>query len=212
MRLFPIYAHLEGRQCLVIGGGTIALRKARSLADAGAVVRIVAPDICTEIREEFVEPHEYICREYDPDDLNDVFIVVASTNDEALNARIAADCRNRGILVNAVDQPDDCDFYVPALVQRDDIQIAISTGGKSPAMAGWLRREIDKILSERLGDGLNIISVARRTLIDSNPPDYCGRADGFREFFESELWRDYLDGKRDLNPEKVVEWISSCSD
>ena len=210
--LYPIFLDLTDRLCVVIGGGNVAFRKASSLADAGAKLRVVAPVICPEIAVGFSTAHEVVEKEYDASDINAAYLVVAATDDAALNTRIAADCRDRGILINAVDQPDDCDFHVPAVVNRGGIQIAVSTGGCSPAMAGWLKREIDENLGPRLGDGLDIIGEVRGRLIESDPGGFDGRAKGFREFFESDIWRGFLDGKRGLSVEEVVEWISSFTD
>ncbi len=210
--LYPIFLDLTDRLCVVIGGGNVAFRKARSLADAGAKLRVVAPVICPEIAGEFSTAHEVVEKEYDTSDITAAYLVVAATDDAGLNTRIAADCRERGILINAVDQPDDCDFHVPAVVNRGRIQIAVSTSGHSPAMAGWLKREIDRNLGPRLGEGLGIIAEARSRLIESDPAGFDERAKGFREFFESDIWRGFLDGKRELSVEEVVEWISSFTD
>jgi siroheme synthase-like protein len=210
--LYPIFLNLKGRLCIVVGGGNVALRKARALAASGAKLRIVAPDICEEIRSEFGDAHEIIEREFEQSDLNGCLIAVAATDDRELNSRISADCRERGILVNAVDQPEDCDFYVPACIIAGGIYIAVSTIGHSPALAGWVKREIEKALSPKLADGLEIISKARRTLIDADPDGSAHRGKAFAEFFKSELWREFLDGTRELIVEEVVEWISSYTD
>jgi len=174
-------------------------------------LRIVAPDISAEIMDEFGNRHEIRRKQYEPSDLDGAFLVVAATDDKVLNSLVAANCRERGIIVNSVDQPADCDFHVPSVIRRGEIQIAISTGGHSPAMAGWLRREIEKALSHKLEQGLDIIAAARRRLIESDPNGFEKRSLGFSEFFESDIWRGFLSGDRELLVEEVVEWISSST-
>src|SRR2546427_3446247 len=103
---FPVALDLQGRRCLVVGGGSVAQRKVDALLDAGAQVLIVAPRISAEIEGlGLLRAVEIRLRQYQPDDLDGVFIVVAATDDRETNARVAADARQRGILVNAVDDP-----------------------------------------------------------------------------------------------------------
>ena len=210
-KLYPIFLNLTDRTCIVVGGGSIALNKAGKLADSGASLKIVAPEICDEIKSNF-SSHQILNKEYEEDDLNGCYLAVAATDDSGLNSKISNDCRKRGILVNAVDQPDDCDFYVPASIEKGSIQIAISTGGASPAMAGWIKRHIDSLLSERLSDGVEIISEARKNHIAKNPEKFNFRAIAFRAFFESDIWSDFLDGSAELSVEVVEQWISSFSE
>jgi precorrin-2 dehydrogenase/sirohydrochlorin ferrochelatase len=209
---YPIFLDITDRRCAVIGGGKVALRKARALDMAGAKLLIVAPEICEEILDEFGAFHEIRLKQYDPTDIEECFLVVAATDNTILNSLIAADCRAEGILVNAVDQPNDCDYFVPSIIKRGGIQIAISTGGSSPAMAAWLKRNIERGLSYRLEEGLEIVAEARRELIDADPDAFDARAKGFEEFFESGIWEKFLDGSRELTVEEVVEWISSSMD
>lgn len=209
---YPIFLDIAGRRCAVIGGGKVALRKARALDDAGAKLVIVAPEISPEIIEEFSGFQEIRHKQYDPTDIAGCFIVVAATDNTVLNSLIAADCREESILVNAVDQPNDCDFHVPGIIKRGGVQIAISTGGRSPAVTAWLKRHLERVLSYRLEEGLDIIAEARRELMDMEPDKFDARAAAFTEFFESGIWEKFLDGSRELTVEEVVEWISSSMD
>lgn len=188
------------------------MQKARKLAESGAVLRIVAPEICNEIIQEFSIGNEIRGKTYDIADLDGCYIVVAATDNEALNSQISKDCRKLGIMVNAVDQPEDCDFIVPAVVDKGGIRIAICTGGASPALAGWIKRQIDKALSPRLPEGLQMISKARAELIEKQPGEFDHRAKAFRAFFDSDLWLEFLDGSRDLTSEVIVGWILSYSE
>lgn len=145
---------LDGRRCLVIGGGPVGIRKARALTSAGADVVLVAPKggfDGVEIRR----------RPFAPRDLDGVFFVVCATDDEALNARVAALCDERGILVNVVDRPALCSVTFPAVLRRGALTIAISTGGRSPAVAKALRRELEKLCPASMAKLVRILGDAR---------------------------------------------------
>ena len=149
MRPYPIMLILEGQQTVVIGGGQVALRKAQSLVEAGALVTIVAWEIGDVSHMENVK---IVRASYKPEHLAEAKLVYACTNVPALNAEIATEARTIGALVNCVDQPEDCDFFVPAVVSTGPVTVAIGTGGASPALAGRLKKCIAEALPERLGD------------------------------------------------------------
>ena len=139
---YPIFLNLAGRRAVVVGGGQVALRKARALADAGAAVRVVAPEFLPQFAED--ERFECVAETYQARHVADAVVVVAATDDEAVNARAAADAREAGALVNVVDEPDRCDFIVPSQVRRGDLLIAVSTGGAAPSLARRLRERLEK--------------------------------------------------------------------
>ena len=139
---YPIFLNLAGRRAVVVGGGQVALRKARALADAGAAVRVVAPELLPQFAED--ERFECVAETYQARHVADAVVVVAATDDEAVNARAAADAREAGALVNVVDEPDRCDFIVPSQVRRGDLLIAVSTGGAAPSLARRLRERLEK--------------------------------------------------------------------
>lgn len=143
--MFPIFLKLEGWRCLVIGAGTVAEGKIRGLLDAGATVQVVAPKAVFQIRRwDFEGKLSWKPREFDPRDLDGVSIVIAATNSRKVNAQIFQEAKLRKVLCNAVDDPENCDFYYPAVVNRGDLQIAISTNGRSPALAQRLRKELEE--------------------------------------------------------------------
>lgn len=145
MRLFPMFVKLEGRQALLVGAGTIGEGKIESLLEAGAAVRVVAPKATPRVREWAREGRiEWEAREYRPADFAGAFLVIAATNSPALHDEIYLEARSRGILCNCVDEPERCDFYYPAVVRRGELQIAISTGGLSPALAQRLRKDLEQ--------------------------------------------------------------------
>jgi len=145
MSLFPIFVKLDGRRCLVVGAGTVAEAKIESLLATAASIHVVAPKATAKVREWSREGRiEWNAREYVPEDLSGVFLVIAATGSPALHDKICAKARRSGVLCNAVDEPQRCDFYFPAVVRRGELQIAISTGGLSPALAQRLRKELEQ--------------------------------------------------------------------
>jgi precorrin-2 dehydrogenase / sirohydrochlorin ferrochelatase len=144
MTLFPMFVKLEGRRVLVVGAGTVGEAKVESLLATAASVRVVAPKATPRVREWAREGRiEWVVREYRTADFAGMFLVIAATSSPALHDEIYAEARSRGVLCNAVDEPERCDFYFPAVVRRGELQIAISTGGLSPALAQRLRKELE---------------------------------------------------------------------
>lgn len=145
MSLFPMFVKLDGRRCLVIGAGSVGEAKIESLLATAASVHVVAPKATPKVREWAREGRIQLnLREYVPADLAGVFLVIAATSSRALHDEIYAEAKRRGVLCNTVDEPERCDFYFPAVVRRGDLQIAISTGGLSPALAQRLRKELEE--------------------------------------------------------------------
>jgi precorrin-2 dehydrogenase/sirohydrochlorin ferrochelatase len=139
---------LRGRRVVVVGGGTVGARKARDLVSAGASVTLVARK-AGEAAE--AEGAELLREPYRPEHLEGAALVFACTDDREVNARVAADARARGALVNAADQPEDCDFFVPATAGDGGVVVAVGTGGASPALAGRLARRLAEALPEHVG-------------------------------------------------------------
>jgi siroheme synthase-like protein len=159
---FPAFIDLRGRLCLVVGGGEVAARKARSLLAAGACVRVVAPEVCREmsalIRRGAVA-HDR--REYAEGDLEGSMLVFAATDDAEVNAAVYQEAAERGLLVNAVDDPARCTFIVPSQVVRGGICIAISTQGQSPALARHLREKIEHSIPPAYGELARLLGRLR---------------------------------------------------
>jgi uroporphyrin-III C-methyltransferase / precorrin-2 dehydrogenase / sirohydrochlorin ferrochelatase len=170
MSLFPMFLKLDGRRCVVVGAGTIARPKIESLLRAGARVTVIAPEARPEVeswgREGKLEWRE---REFTPEDLAGAFLVVAATDQKTVNHAVAEAARANGVLCNSVDDPPDCDFYYPSVIERGDLQIAISTGGKSPALAQQLREEFGALLPEDLGPWLDALGEQRQRILAALP-------------------------------------------
>ena len=141
---YPAFLRLDGKRVLLIGGGAVAARKAQALARCGALVKIVAPRVGASARR---AAERVVERRVEARDLDGVALAVCATDDEALNERVSALCRRRGIWANVVDRPLLCDFIVPAVLRRGPLSIAVSTGGASPFMARRLRRRLQAFLT-----------------------------------------------------------------
>jgi uroporphyrin-III C-methyltransferase/precorrin-2 dehydrogenase/sirohydrochlorin ferrochelatase len=170
MSLLPIFLKLDGRPGLIVGAGNVALEKIGSLLLTGARLRVVAPEAIEEIRQLTAEDKlEWVQRRFDVADLDGSFVVIAATDDPHVNATVYREAVERGILCNSVDDPPHCDFYFGSVVRRGDLQIAISTGGESPAVAQHLRREIDEQVPLDLGPWLKEIGKLRREILTTHP-------------------------------------------
>jgi precorrin-2 dehydrogenase / sirohydrochlorin ferrochelatase len=165
MALFPIFVKLRDRLCVVVGGGTVAESKIRSLLESDATVRVVAPSVTAPIDAWAVASRvELRLESYTPDELTGAFLVVAATSSPEVNRRVFQEAQAQGILCNAVDQPDECDFYYPAVVRRGSLQIAISTEGLSPALAQRLRRELETQFGPEYGVWLEWLGQVRQVV------------------------------------------------
>lgn len=145
MKYYPVQLDIRNRNCLVVGGGDVGNRKAKGLLGCGATVTVVSPRVCESLRKLADKGTiRWKPRAYRSSDLENVFIVIGATDDEALNLSIYTDASARNVLCNIVDRPEVCNFILPAVVHRGDLVITVSTSGKSPAYARRLREELEK--------------------------------------------------------------------
>ncbi|HEX4949704.1 MAG TPA: bifunctional precorrin-2 dehydrogenase/sirohydrochlorin ferrochelatase [Blastocatellia bacterium] len=185
MRYYPVCLDLQNRPVLVVGGGTIAEGKITQLVAASAQVHVVSPALTDKLqamvtqgaishrRGEFIEA-----------DLDGKVLVISATDQQAVNEAVAQAASTRGILCNVVDQPALCNFITPSLVSRGDLQISISTSGKSPTVAQRVKREISALIGAEYETLLEITAELRaevRTLI----PTFDERRDFLKSFVES---------------------------
>jgi siroheme synthase-like protein len=167
MRYYPVFLDIAGKPVVVIGGGEVALRKVEGLLDAGAHVTVVSPALHRDLEAFVAEGRvRHIAREYSPDDLEGYLIAFVATDDRSVNAAVAREGKGRGVWVNAVDDPANCDFIVPGIVRRGDIIVAVSTSAGSPAMARKLREDLEEFLSEEYALMLDVVAQVRRELRD----------------------------------------------
>src|SRR5699024_2007968 len=185
MSLYPIFADLNGRTVLVVGGGDVAARKVEGLLESGAEVRVVAPRLNGTlrglVRHGRVRHVEDVFR---PATLDDVWLAIAATADDAVNAEVARHAEAHRILVNVVDNADLSRFHVPARLRRGPLTLAVSSGGKAPALARRLRARLQAALDESLGD-LADLAGHHRSRIRAAFPDVAAR----RRFYD-----DLVDG------------------
>jgi siroheme synthase-like protein len=165
MSLFPIFVKLEGRLVVVVGGGEIAAGKIEGLLRAGARLRVIAPEVHTLFAEPIRNRKiDWLPRKFASGDLDGATLVIAATSAAGVNASVFREAETRGILCNAVDDIENCHFYYGSIVQRGDLQIAISTNGKSPALAQRLRRELEQQFGPEYEMWLEWLGVARELL------------------------------------------------
>ncbi len=158
MSYFPMFVNIAGMDCLVVGGGETAFQKTKVLLDFGAEVTVIAPEICGQIQE---IKAECVYSAFSESALCGRDIVIAATDDRELNHVISKLCRERNISVNAVDQPEDCDFIFPAYVKRGEVVTAVSSGGSSPMLAQRIKMLINNILPDNIGDMARILKDVR---------------------------------------------------
>lgn len=169
MSLFPIFLKLDGRSCLVVGAGKVGAPKIQSLLDAHARVVAVAPRALQSVQD--LAASEKIIwkrREFEAGDLQDIFLVIAATASSEVNRSVFLEAQRRNILCNCVDDPQHCDFYYPAVVRRGDLQLAISTAGKSPALAQRLRVELEEQFGTDYAAWVNELGNIRERLFASD--------------------------------------------
>lgn len=169
MELFPINLRLQGRNVVIVGGGRVALQKCLSLLPAGAAITVIAPELtaplCT-LRDEGKIDHRQ--RAFAPEDLDGVFMIFAATDDPAVNSAVAAAAVARQILVAAVDHQERGNFTTPAILRRGELTIAVSTGGKSPALARNIRDQLAKRYGSEYDEALTILGAVREKLLTAS--------------------------------------------
>ena len=163
--LFPLFLKLEGRRCVLVGAGAIARQKLEGLLASGADLHVVAPQAAAEIQELARSRRlTWTQAEFNAAHLDSAVLVVAAAGDPAVNEAVFRAARERGVLCNAVDEPERCDFFYPAVVRQGDLQIAISTAGKSPALAQRIRRELEEQFDAGYVAWLNWLGRVRELL------------------------------------------------
>ncbi|HVN71184.1 MAG TPA: bifunctional precorrin-2 dehydrogenase/sirohydrochlorin ferrochelatase [Desulfomonilia bacterium] len=194
-RYLPIFIDLRDRLAIVVGGGPVAARKVESLVKAGARVKVIAPEVVDEIA---VNPSVQVdLREYEEDDLEGAFLVIAATDSEKINRAVSEEAGQRRIFCNVVDRPELCSFIVPSVVERGPIKVAISTGGFSPALSRRLRA----LIGNNIGDeyvSLAAILGMIRPIVRSSSGDSEDHKRVFDLLIDSELIDAIRSGDRAL--------------
>jgi precorrin-2 dehydrogenase / sirohydrochlorin ferrochelatase len=207
---YPVALDLQGKSCLVVGGGTLATEKVEGLLVAGAHIAVVSPVVTPTIAY-LAEGGELELRQrpYAVDDLDGIYLAYGATEDRAENARVAVDARRRGVIVNAVDDIPNCDFFAVSIVRRGDLQIAISTNGRSPAFARWVREYLDAWLPKAFGGVLDALADVRQDLrAQGTTPPYERWQAAIGEEVFLQLPRGVTDGARN----RVYEAVTAAPD
>lgn len=218
MRYYPVFLDLQGKPVVVVGGGNVALQKIGNLVEAGAQVTLVSPELIPELKQ-YVDDGKvmHIKREYENGDMDGYFLAFVATDDGAINKVVADEARSRGVWVNAVDDVPNCDFIMPSIVQKGELIIALSTSGKSPAMARKVREDVEAFLGEEDAALLDLAAEVRRELneqkIEVRDCERCGRS-------HLDVWNAALDadvkklagaGEHDQAKERLLKLLLSPS-
>jgi precorrin-2 dehydrogenase/sirohydrochlorin ferrochelatase len=166
MRYYPVNLDVQKRSCLVVGGGRVGTRKVKTLLACKAHVTVISPAVTPELAA-MAEQKQiiWLTRNYRSSDLDQTFLVIGATDDQALNQQIHQDAENAQRLCNIADQPDLCNFILPAFIRQGDLMIAVSTAGKSPAFAKHLRRQLEKQYGPEYGQFLTLMGAVRKKLL-----------------------------------------------
>ena len=197
MDYLPLFCRVKQQSCLVVGGGTVALRKAGALARAGARVITVAPAIADELkalcRDSGGRFHE---REFRAGDLNGMMLVIAATDNEALNREVSKQAQRRNILVNVVDQPELCTVILPSIIDRSPLVIAVSSGGRSPVLARLLRAQLESTIPAGYGRLADLVGSFRER-VRQRMPDFGQRRDFWERILQGPVAELMFAGRAD---------------
>ncbi|MDO8616826.1 MAG: bifunctional precorrin-2 dehydrogenase/sirohydrochlorin ferrochelatase [Dehalococcoidia bacterium] len=202
MRYYPVFLDLAGKPAVVIGGGKIAQQKVEGLLNAGAQVTVISPELSAPLsRLAAGGRFRHTRREYRPGDLEGYVLAFVATDDRSVNAVVAREGKERGVWVNAVDDPPNCDFIMPGVVERGPLVVAVSTSGTSPAMARKMREELQEFLTEEHVLMLELAAEVRAELRERGiqaPPDIWNAA------LDAELKRLLAGGRRAEARERLL--------
>jgi uroporphyrin-III C-methyltransferase/precorrin-2 dehydrogenase/sirohydrochlorin ferrochelatase len=195
MDFLPLFHKLQDRLVLVVGGGEVAVRKARLLSDAGAKLRVVAPDVRDELREMAIARNgEVLLRDYQSLDLQGVVLIIAATDNVALNAQISAEAHDLGIPINVVDAPTLCSVIFPAIVDRSPLIIAVTSGGDAPVLARLIRAKIETWIPATYGQ-LAGLAKRFRAQVKGLFPDVQQRRVFWEDVFQGQVAESVFAGK-----------------
>ena len=179
---YPVSLNIEGRRCMVVGGGQVALRKVKTLLHHGANVEVISPDPCPELARLAESGEISVCNNtYETGDLAGAFLAIAATDDSMINQRVAEEARSKSVLVNVVDDAENSDFIVPSYLRRDALIISVSTSGRSPALAQKIRTRLEKEFTKQYGTLTRVIGEVRSEI----------RREGIK--IEDNRWQEALD-------------------
>lgn len=171
----PILMEMNGLKALVVGGGNVGSRRAQTFAQAGCIVTVLTPSSKGSQRE--IRGCCVQARPYSVEQLEGVSICAAATNDHTLNAQIVDDCKARGILVNAADDPERSDYFFPSVIRRGDLTISVCTEGASPSMTREIAETLREQYPESVGEKLKYLKILRERILNDGRPKAAQRSD-----------------------------------
>jgi uroporphyrin-III C-methyltransferase/precorrin-2 dehydrogenase/sirohydrochlorin ferrochelatase len=202
MDFLPLFHNLRGRLVLVVGGGEVALRKARLLVQAGALLRVVAPQVVDELRHLVVLEGELRERRYQSWDLDGCMLAIAATDDHQLNAQVSSEAHARNVPVNVVDAPSLCSVIFPAIVDRSPLMVAVSSGGDAPVLTRLMRARLETLIPSAYG---RLAGLARkfRGAVKQRFSDVQQRRVFWEEVFQGAIAEQMLAG-REAEAERLL--------
>ncbi len=204
MPYYPAFLDLHGKKVVIVGGGAVAQRKVDTLAEFGADLYLAARELTQGLREKVAQGSvRFLGTEFREPDLDGAMLVIAATDDTELNRRVSLAAKHRGVLVNAVDQPSECTFIVPSILRRGDLVVAVSTSGKSPALARRLRESLGEIFGPEYEPYLRLMGRLREEILSGS----IAHAEG-GEIFRDLVRSDLLDGIRTGQWERVTSTLN----
>ena len=206
-KYYPAFVDIEGQPCLVVGGGAIAAEKIGPLLACGGVVTVISPDLTEELRDRADEGElRWFARRYEAGDVRGYRLVISATGSAEVNEGIYDDAEAEGIMVNVVDVPELCRYIVPSIVRQGDLCIAISTGGKSPALAKKIRRQLEGEFGAEYAVLLDLLGAFRPRMKARHPDEFETRARLWSSLVDSDL----LDLIRAGRVEEARHRVESC--
>jgi precorrin-2 dehydrogenase/sirohydrochlorin ferrochelatase len=204
--LYPVYLQLDQKKVLVVGGGSIATQKIHALLNTGCIITVVSPAITKEIaswnQQKLVH---LIQREFRDMDVHNMSLVFSATNDRSINEKVKAIANQKSIMVNAIDDPPNCDFYVPSIVRRGSLMIAISTQGQCPGFAKLLRKKLEEVIPPKYGEFVCFLGRLRKNMKAS-----CKDSKQRQSVMKQVLYDGIIDDLENKTLKEVQDKVENC--
>ncbi|WP_339136235.1 MAG: bifunctional precorrin-2 dehydrogenase/sirohydrochlorin ferrochelatase [Candidatus Electrothrix sp. GW3-4] len=204
--MYPVSLNIAGKLCVVVGGGNVAARKVLSLLKAQASVRIISPQLTEALSGQVANAAvDWWGRGYQSGDLDGALLVFAATDNRQVQDAVVRDAQKAGLLINVADAPELCDFQVPAVVRRDNLSIAVSTNGASPALAGKIRQELEERYGEEYAVLLRLMARLRARICN----DASSEGGDRRRVFQNILHEDIIQWIRGGQWERIAQHLDT---
>jgi precorrin-2 dehydrogenase / sirohydrochlorin ferrochelatase len=206
---YPVFLEMKDRRCVVIGGGAVAERKVEGLVAVGANVTVISPAMTDGLRELLERGAiRHVAREYQAGDGAGYDLVFVATDNSEINAVVSSEARSLRIWVNSADDPDHCDFILPAVIRRGDLAVAVSTSGVSPAVARAIREELDEYFTADYARFVEIAGEVRRKLREKS---VCPDAGAWNRALKGDFRRLIKEGRPERARELLLETLGADS-